>query len=119
SHGKTHTSGEADARRASVPVMVQLTDRLEKGELAAIKQNPAGDIETIYTVQVAIVGLNNTEQLQYYGEQLSDVDAVYKVYFPEVIKIRVGSYDSYERAKKTLNVIRSRGYGDAFIVEEQ
>ncbi len=119
SQGKTHTSGEADARRASVPVMVQLTDRLEKGELAAIKQNPAGDIETIYTVQVAIVGLNNTEQLQYYGEQLSDVDAVYKVYFPEVIKIRVGSYDSYERAKKTLNVIRSRGYGDAFIVEEQ
>lgn len=84
-----------------------------------IEKNSNRDFRKLYSVQVAIVGKENKEMLQFYGNEFNDIDDVYKIYFPEVIKIRVGSYDSYTAAEKTLNIIRSRGYSDAFIVAEK
>lgn len=71
-----------------------------------------------YTVQIAVISKDNNSfnRLQ---KELGDLDDLYKVYFEDVVKIRVGSYEKELPATLTLQKVKSRGYTDAFIVTEK
>lgn len=85
----------------------------------ALQQRDLNGPKKIYSIQVAIVEKTSSDQMQFYADRFSDIDEVYKIYFPNEVKIRVGSYASREAAASKLRIIHNRGYRDAFIVEEE
>lgn len=102
-----------------VPLMVDIDKTLNMEELHELGADPILKTQKVYSVQVAILEHGSKEQLEYYGNKFSDIDAVYKIYFPDNIKIRIGSYKYKEDASQTLKAVRERGFRDAFIVEEE
>ncbi len=75
-------------------------------------------IRTKYSVQIAVISPNN-KSFSRLQKELGDLDELYKIYFKDVVKIRVGSYDKEINASLMLEKIKSRGYSDAFIVTEK
>jgi len=75
-------------------------------------------IRTTYSVQIAVISPNN-KSFSRLQDELGDLDDLYKIYFDEVVKIRLGSYDKEITASLMLEKIKSRGYTDAFIVTEK
>lgn len=74
-------------------------------------------IRDVYTVQVA--SLRESFDEQFFAKMLGDIGDVFKVFFNNDIKIRVGNYESRENASQALSVVKERGFEDAFIVLEQ
>jgi hypothetical protein len=75
-------------------------------------------IRTKYSVQIAVISPNN-QSFSRLQDELGDLDELYKIYFKDVVKIRLGSYDKEINASLMLEKIKSRGYKDAFIVTEK
>ncbi len=75
-------------------------------------------IKTIYTIQVAALSQSNSSYRQI-ADKLRDLGFVYKVFYHNVIKIRVGQFDSEWEARQMLTKVKSRGYADAFVVKEE
>jgi len=75
-------------------------------------------VRTKYSVQIAVISPNN-QSFSRLQKELGDLDELYKIYFKDVVKIRVGSYDKEINASLMLEKIKSRGYSDAFIVTEK
>jgi|GEM_PF-5061925 len=75
-------------------------------------------IKTIYTIQVAALSENNGSYRSI-ATKLQDIGFVYKVFYHNVIKIRVGQFDSETQARQTLSQVKARGYQDAFVVKEE
>ena len=75
-------------------------------------------IKTIYTIQVAALSHNNNAYLAI-ADKLRDVGFVYKVFYHNVIKIRVGQFDNEQQARDILVKVKSKGYSDAFVVKEE
>lgn len=78
----------------------------------------ADRIRTIYTIQVAALSQNNASY-KTIAKKLEDIGFVYKVFYHNVIKIRVGQFDSDAQARQILSKVKDRGYKDAFVVKEQ
>ncbi len=75
-------------------------------------------IKTVYTIQVAALSQDNNSYRSIVAN-LKDIGFVYKVVFHNVIKIRVGQYDTELEARKILEKVKARGYKDAFVVKEE
>jgi hypothetical protein len=80
--------------------------------------DPTSPVHPKYSVQIAVISPNNNSfsRLQ---KELGDLDELYKIYYEDVVKIRLGSYDKEISASLMLEKIKSRGYTDAFIVTEK
>ena len=91
-----------------------------QSQIEDYKKKPENNepVRVKYTVQIAVISKNNNsfERLQ---KELGDLDNLYKVYFEDVVKIRVGSYENELPATLMLQKVKSRGYSDAFIVTEK
>ena len=75
-------------------------------------------IKTVYTVQVAALRQDNGSYRKV-ATDLGDIGFVYKVFYHDVVKIRVGQFDTESQARTALSKIKARGYGDAFVVKEE
>jgi hypothetical protein len=75
-------------------------------------------IKVKYSIQIAVLSQKNNGYTQL-REQLADLDELYKIYFEDVVKIRLGSYDREMNASLMLEKVKSRGFSDAFIVTEK
>src|SRR6056297_480674 len=82
------------------------------------KKDAKAPIKAKYSVQIAVISPNNNSfnRLQ---KELGDLDDLYKIYFKDVVKIRLGSYEKEITASLMLEKIKSRGYSDACIVTEK
>lgn len=76
------------------------------------------NVKTVYSIQVAVLNKDNAN-FEPFTSKLSDIDAIYKVFYDQVVKVRVGSYEDEAKAEVTLEKVKSRGYEDAFIVQEK
>jgi hypothetical protein len=99
------------------PTDVSLSDDLPTFKIATANSDP-NRIKTIYTIQVAALSENNASY-KTIASKLQDIGLVYKVYFHNVIKIRVGQFDSESEARSMLEKVKARGYNDAFVVKEE
>lgn len=84
----------------------------------AEKVDNKSPIKPKYSVQIAVISPNNNSFNRLQNE-LGDIDELYKIYFNDVVKIRLGSYDKEITASLMLEKIKARGYTDAFIVTEK
>ena len=75
-------------------------------------------IKTVFTVQVAALRQDNGSYRKVVSD-LRDIGFVYKVFYHDVVKIRVGQYDTEVEARTILGKVKARGYSDAFVVREE
>ena len=75
---------------------------------------PRDPLGSGYAVQVAAISKPNVEQFQ----GLTNLGQVYYVEDGGRYKVRVGVFGSRSEAETALRGVKSRGYGDAFIVSE-
>ena len=89
----------------------------------AVKHTPdhiltTDDRRAIFTIQIAAVSQIG-DKFNQIKSSLSDVGEVYKVFYHNMIKIRVGQFTEEQSARDKLNVVKQRGYKDAFVVREE
>lgn len=85
---------------------------------AELDKTDPENVKTVYTIQVAVLDKKNPN-FGPFTNALGDIDAIYKVFYDEVVKVRVGSYEEELKAERTLEKVKARGYKDAFIVQEK
>ena len=76
------------------------------------------NVKIVYSIQVAVLDKENPN-FKPFKSSLGDIDAIYKIYYDQVVKVRVGSYEEENKAENTLQKVKARGYKDAFIVREK
>ena len=89
--------------------------------IANLTSTPTAELEkskTIYTIQVAAVS-KISKSYSKIENDLSSVGHVYKVFYHDLIKIRLGQFETRSEAERSLNRVKSSGYKDAFIVTEE
>lgn len=75
-------------------------------------------IQTIFTIQVAALSQAN-DAYKTIAARLQDIGFVYRVYYHNITKIRVGQFQTDQQARAVLEKVRSRGFSDAFVVREE
>lgn len=89
-----------------------------KGNPSEVRPDVPQNVKAVFSIQVAVLDKNNND-FSAFNQKLGDIDAIYKIYYDRVVKIRVGSYENELKAEQVLAKIKSRGYKDAFIVKEK
>ena len=112
----TTTSSTTNSVVSAKPTMSS-SDDLPTFSIATSTTDP-NRIKTVYTIQVAALSENNSSYKSIAGN-LQDIGFVYKVFYHNVIKIRVGQFDTESKAREVLGRVKSRGYNDAFVVKEE
>ena len=74
-------------------------------------------LKPLFAIQLA--SMKTKPELQSFEKKIGDAGAVYAAEEQGVSKVRVGTYQSREEAEKALKAVKSKGYKDAFIVEEK
>lgn len=119
---KSTSSSAAFAKPTTTTTSVAQPATLNEMEVPTFKIAEPGTnpdrIRTIFTIQVAALSKDNAGYKNI-ARKLEDIGFVYKVFYHNVIKIRVGQFDSESQARQVLNRVKERGYGDAFVVKEQ
>lgn len=72
--------------------------------------------EPVYFIQLASLSRNTSNMNRY--SSLNEYANVYKVYKGNTIKVRLGYFNDRAQASRTLTKVRSRGFKDAFIVND-
>lgn len=106
-----------ESTASAKPTNVSLKQDVPTFRIAGSEMDPART-RTIYTIQVAALSQGNPAYRDIAGK-LKDIGIVYKVHYHNVIKIRVGQYDDESEARNSLEMVKKRGYNDAFVVKEQ
>ncbi len=88
-------------------------------EVRNYKNDPENSaVKVKYSIQIAVLSQKNNSYSRL-KDQLADLDELYKIYFEDVVKIRLGSYEKEMNASLMLEKVKSRGFKDAFIVTEK
>lgn len=68
---------------------------------------------------IQLASMKTKPELPLFEKKIGDVGAVYAAEEQGISRVRVGTYQSRAEAEKVLKTVRSKGFQDAFIVEEK